>query len=173
LCHPPETVLEEMILKHTIIFPDSITRLCTATTTPALLSHSTPLISRTAQTSSQGLCGAAANGVPPTLPTTRTGNTVGYQHLSTHVKLPFSKGYPHISTWLLALDVDSNRNSPTKPRQFSSLAPQFEAENMKTIDEIILLGFEQMHSLLGIKVGDAMRLERLAWADIEAGMGTW
>ena len=44
---------------------------------------------------------------------------------------------------------------------------------MKTIDEIILLGFEQMHSLLGIKVGDAMRLERLAWADIEAGMGTW
>jgi len=28
-----------------------------------------------------------------------------------------------------------------------------------------------MHSLLGIKVGDAMRLERLAREDVDMGMG--
>ena len=114
--------------------------------------------------------------MPPTLaqlPTVgRTSNPViGYQHVSTRINLPFSKAYPRISTWLLALDEDPTRNSPSKPRQFSSLAPQFEAENMKTIDELVLLGFERMHSLLGIKVGDAMRLERLAKADMEQGIG--
>ena len=95
----------------------------------------------------------------------------GYQHVSTSTKLPFNKAYPRISTWLLALDEDPSRNSPSKPGQFSSLAPQFEAENMKTIDELVLLGFERIHSLLGIKVGDAMRLERLARADMEQGLG--
>lgn len=161
-----------MILKHSIIFPDSITRLRASATTPALPSHSAPPIAGTAQSSSQGLCGAAASSVPPTLaqlPTLgRTGDPVtGYQHFSNCVKLPFSKGYPRISEWLLALDEDPTRNSPSKPRQFSNLAPRFEAENMKTIDELVLLGFERMHSLLGIKVGDAMRLERLARADVE------
>ena len=158
-----------MMLKHTIIFPDSITRLRTSTTTPALPSHSAPPIAGIAQSSSQGLCGAAANSAPPTLAQLpmlgRTGNPVtGYQHC---VKLPFSKGYPHISEWLLALDEDPTCNSPSKPQQFSNLAPWFEAENMKNIDELVLLGFERMHSLLGIKVGDAMRLERLVRADVE------
>ena len=102
----------------------------------------------------------------------QTNNPVtGYQHYSTQVKIPFSKAYPRISAWLPALDADPNRNSPSKPQQFSSLVPLFEAENMKTIDEVVVLGFERMHSLLGIKVGDALRLERLAKEDMDMGMG--
>jgi len=162
LCNPPEGVLKEMVLKHSIIFPDSIIQLQAASSASALPSQPVPPIAGIAQTSAIGLHSAACTTHMPSSSTLaqlpgflgQTNNPVnGYQHYSTQVEIPFNKAYPCISAWLPALDADPNHNSPSKPQQYSSLAPQFKAENMKTIDEIILLGFEQMHSLLGIKVG--------------------
>jgi hypothetical protein len=165
LRQPPDSVLTEMIVKHSIIFPNSVTRMHTATGTLGILPHSAPSAIITAQSIHQ----AAEDHTPvslipaplPTLPTALHNPTPIHQYLPSQIRLPFSKDYPRISEWLPSLDADPTHNSPTKPQQFSSLLEQFEVENINTIDEIVLLGYSQLHSMLGIQVGDALRLERL------------
>jgi hypothetical protein len=113
-----------------------------------VLSSSAPVpLSTTTKTSSLGVGGSAP---------------ISYRH----VHIPFRKDYPTISEWLPALDADPNHNSPTRPQQFSAYTHHFKQQHLKTIDEIALLGFQQVHLMLGVPIGDALHMDHLAREDL-------